>query len=162
TVTANDAGKVYGQPNPAFTDTITGFMNGDTLSVVSGSANLTTTATAGSGVGTYIITAGPGDLHAANYTFAFVNGTLSVTPATLTATAKSTGKVYGQANPALSVSYSGLVNGDTAAVVGGSANLTTTATAGSHVGSYVIAAAPGSLSATNYTFALVNGTLAVT
>ena len=46
TVTANHASKVYGTANPSLADTVTGFVNGDTVSVVSGSASLNTTATA--------------------------------------------------------------------------------------------------------------------
>jgi CSLREA domain-containing protein len=80
TVTADDATRVYGQANPAFTDTISGFVNGDTSAVVSGSASLTTTATTTSPPGTYPIVAAPGTLSAVNYTFAFVNGTLTVYP----------------------------------------------------------------------------------
>ena len=45
TVTANNAGRVYDTANPALTDTITGFVNGDTQSVGSGVASLTTKAT---------------------------------------------------------------------------------------------------------------------
>jgi hypothetical protein len=82
TVTANDASKVYGQGNPAFTDTITGFVNGETSDVLSGSASLTTSATASSPVSTYAIKAALGTLSAANYTFAFVDGTLHVNQAT--------------------------------------------------------------------------------
>ncbi len=77
-VTANNATKVYGQANPSFTDTITGFVNGDPPSVVSGSANLSTTATPTSRPGNYTITAVQGTLSAANYAFAFVNGALTV------------------------------------------------------------------------------------
>jgi hypothetical protein len=161
TVTANNASKVYGQANPAFTDTLTGFVNGDTAGVVSGSANLTTTATASSGVGSYTITAARGTLNAANYTFAFAGGTLTVTPATLTVTANNAGKVYGQANPALTDTISGFVNGDTASVVGGAASLSTTATTGSGVGTYTITAARGTLNAANYTFSFAGGTLTV-
>jgi hypothetical protein len=80
TVTAGNAARVVGQPNPTFTDTITGFVNGDYASVVSGSASLTTTATSTSPAGTYPIVASQGTLSAANYTFAFVNGTLTVYP----------------------------------------------------------------------------------
>src|SRR5205085_2210565 len=65
--------------NPSFTATITGFVNGDNAGVVSGSAGLTTTATPASPAGTFPITAARGSLSAANYTFAFVNGTLTVT-----------------------------------------------------------------------------------
>ena len=81
TVTANNASRVYGTANPTFTDTITGFVNGDTAATATtGAAGLTTIATASSGVGNYIITATPGTLAAANYSFTYVNGTLTVTP----------------------------------------------------------------------------------
>ena len=79
TVTANNASKVTGAPLPTFTATITGFVNGDTLAVVSGAPSLTTTATASSPAGSYPIIAGLGTLSALHYTFAFVNGTLTVT-----------------------------------------------------------------------------------
>ena len=42
-------------------------------------------------------------------------GTLTVTPAGLTITADDQTKVYGAALPTLTASYSGFVNGDTAA-----------------------------------------------
>ena len=79
TVTANNASKVAGAPLPTFTATITGFVNGDTLAVVSGAPSLTTTATASSPAGNYPIIAALGTLSAVNYTFTFVNGTLTVT-----------------------------------------------------------------------------------
>ena len=85
-VTANNAGRAFGAANPTFTDTITGFVNGDALTVVTGAASLTTTATTTSTVGTYPITAALGTLAATNYSFAFVNGTLTVTQATPTIT----------------------------------------------------------------------------
>ena len=86
TVTAANASRAYGAANPQFTASISGFVNGDTSSAVTGSANLTTTATASSTVGTYPITASQGTLAAANYSFAFVNGTLSITQVTPTIT----------------------------------------------------------------------------
>ena len=80
TVAANNATKVYGQANPAFSDTLAGFVNGENAGVVNGSASLTTAATARSGIGSYAINAAQGSLSAANYTFAFANGTLTITP----------------------------------------------------------------------------------
>ena len=81
-VTVQNASRAYGAANPTFSDIITSFVNGDTQSVVSGTASLTTTATASSPVGTYPITAALGTLSAANYTFStFVNGTLTITQA---------------------------------------------------------------------------------
>src|SRR5262249_48725346 len=74
TITADDQSKTYGSGNPALTYTPSGFVNGDTATVLSGSPSVSTTATAGSGVGGYPITISAGTLAAANYSFAFVDG----------------------------------------------------------------------------------------
>jgi len=79
TVTAANAAKVYGAPVPVFTATFTGFVNGDTqASAVTGAPGLTTAATATSVPGSYPIVAMAGALAAANYSFVFVNGTLTI------------------------------------------------------------------------------------
>jgi subtilase family serine protease len=82
-VTANNATRVYGQGNPTFTAGYSGFVNGDGVGVLSGSPSLSTTATATSSVAgsPYPIVAAAGTLSAANYTFAFNNGQLTITPA---------------------------------------------------------------------------------
>jgi hypothetical protein len=163
TVTASNLSKVYGAPLPSFADTVTGFVNGDTLSgAVTGAATFNTTATPGSAVGAYPITPALGTLSAANYSFKFVNGTLTITKAGLIFTASSLNSVYGAALPTLTGTFSGLVNGDTAATaVTGSASLTTAATPASPVGAYPITAALGTLSAANYNFRFLGGTLTV-
>ena len=161
TVTANNTNKIYGATNPTFTASYAGFMNGDTTGVLSGSPSLTTTATTNSGAGTYLIAATNGTLSAANYSFNFVNGILTIGQATLTVTANNTNKIYGATNPAFTASYSGFVNGETPGVLTGSPSLTTTATTNSSVGSYVIAATNGTLSAANYAFTFANGTLTI-
>jgi hypothetical protein len=72
-----------GSAVPALTPTITGFVNGDGPSVVSGAASCTTTATSASAPGTYPVTCTTGTLSAANYTFGVVGtGTVTVTAAT--------------------------------------------------------------------------------
>jgi MBG domain (YGX type)/Chitobiase/beta-hexosaminidase C-terminal domain/FG-GAP-like repeat/Abnormal spindle-like microcephaly-assoc'd, ASPM-SPD-2-Hydin/NHL repeat len=162
TVTATNASRAYGAANPTFTDTITGFVNGDAQSVATGAASLTTTATTTSTVGTYPITAALGTLAASNYSFTFANGTLTIGKATLTATANNLTSTYGAALPSLTYATSGFMNGDTAATaITGSPSLTTTATSTSAVGSYPITIAAGTLAATNYTFQFVNGTLTI-
>jgi hypothetical protein len=105
-----------------------------------------------------------GTLAAANYTFSFVNGTLTVTKATLTVTADNKSKVYGAPNPGLTASYSGFKNGETLATSGvnGSPALTTTATAASPTGTYPVAAAVGNLTSVNYSFTFVSGSLYIT
>ena len=81
-VIANDVQRVFGQPNPAFTTTITGFVAGDTNAVVIGTPSLTTTATPTSPAGVYPIIVARGTLTAANYIFALLNGNLTIAPAT--------------------------------------------------------------------------------
>jgi GH35 family endo-1,4-beta-xylanase len=88
-------------------------------------------------------------------------GTLHVNKATLTVTADGQSMIYGGTMPTLTASYAGFVNGDTAAVLSGSPDLSTVA-ATSHVGSYAITAAAGTLAADNYAFAFAPGTLTIT
>ncbi|MHC1765362.1 MAG: MBG domain-containing protein [Verrucomicrobiia bacterium] len=79
-VSAVDASRVYGAPNPTFTGTTTGLLNGDQVTVV-----YTTVANASSSVGTYdIVPAVSGDA-LSNYVLQVTEGTLSVTAATTVA-----------------------------------------------------------------------------
>ncbi len=94
TVTADSTNRAYGVANPAFTYGITGFVNGENSSVVSGTPSLTTVATAVSNVGNYTIVAAINTLSAANYSFSFVNGTLTINQAVLS------GGVTSSLNPA--------------------------------------------------------------
>jgi hypothetical protein len=156
-VAANPASKVYGQVNPTLTGTMTGIENGDNIT-----ATYTTTATTGSGVGSYTITpvvsASPSVL--ANYNLTVTTSTLTVSKAALTITAVNQTKVYGSANPALTVSYSGFVNGDTSSVLTHAPVVSTTATTSSNVGSYPITVSAAT--AANYAITFVAGTLNVT
>src|SRR5262249_35558091 len=83
-----------------------------------------------------------------------------VNTAALTITADSKTKVYGAANPALTVSYSGFVNGDTASSLTPPPGVAATATTASGAGTYPITAS-GAVGA-NYTITYVAGTLTVT
>jgi hypothetical protein len=158
TITVNAASKVYGAAVPTLSGTIGTAQNGDVLS-----ANYTTTATAASPVGNYPITATLTGSAAANYNVAVVPAVLSVTPATLTVTANSFSRPANTANPTLTYSVTGYVNGDTSAILSGAPVLSTTATTSSSVGPYAISIAQGTLSAgANYTLVLVPGTLTVT
>ena len=91
-----------------------------------------------------------------------MGGIFSVSPASLTITANNATKVYGAALPVLSASFSGLVNGDTAASLTTPPTLSTTATASSHVrvGGYTIIAS-GAIDA-DYTITYQPGTLLIT
>ena len=104
-----NASRLYGDPNPAFTGTLSGVKNGDNITVSFSSA-----ANAASSVGTYPIVGTLSDPAGklSNYSVVSSNGTLTVNPAPLTAAATSTSRVYGHANPSLSGTISGLKNND--------------------------------------------------
>lgn len=78
TVTAVNASMPSGTAVPSLTYSVTGFVNGDASSVVSGAPAETTTATSSSVQGTYPITITQGTLAATNYSFTFLNGTMTV------------------------------------------------------------------------------------
>jgi polygalacturonase len=241
TITADNQSMIFGGSVPALSFTPSGFVNGDTAAVLSGSPQLSTPATSASPVGTYPILAATGTLTAANYSFVFVNGTLTINPATpsvtvtcstvtydagphgctataigvggalvngaftftyngsataptaagsyavsasfvsndpnyinasgagnltinravLTATANNQSMIFGAPVPTLTFAFTGFAGADTAAVVTGAPQLSTTATSASPVGNYSITIGAGTLAAANYTFAFVNGTLTI-
>jgi len=68
----------YGQPIPPLNYRITGFVNGDANSVVSGTAALATTAVKGSQPGTYPITYASEGLSADNYNIVYSGATLTI------------------------------------------------------------------------------------
>jgi gliding motility-associated-like protein len=153
TITADDQQKTYGDANPALTFTYAGLVNGDTK--LTTEPGISTTATAGSNVGTYpIILTGGTDQ---NYAITLVNGTMTIGQKALTITAGDKQKTYGDANPTLTFSYSGLVNGDTKVIT--EPAISSTATASSNVGTYPITLIGGSDQ--NYAITLVNGTLTI-
>jgi hypothetical protein len=78
TVSANPATSQYSDPLAPLTYTITGFVNNDTMAVVSGSPIFSTTATPSSAPANYPITITVGTLTAANYTFTGFNASTYV------------------------------------------------------------------------------------
>ena len=155
TVTPANANRLYGDANPAFTGTITGIKNGDNIT-----ANYSTSATTGSPIGTYAITATLNDStnKLGNYTVTLNSGTLTVNPAPLTVTPANASRSYGSANPALTGVIVGIKNGDPI-----TASYGTTATQSSNVGTYDITATlsdPGNKLG-NYTVTLNKGTMTI-
>jgi len=147
TVTANDLFKVYGTADPTLTYQITsgGLSGSDTFS---GSL----THAPGNNVGTYAINLGTLALPSA-YTLTYVGATLTITPVSLTITANSTSRQVGAANPTLSGSVTGFVNGESQAnATTGTLAFTTTATIASAAGSYPITGSGLTANYGNYLF----------
>jgi filamentous hemagglutinin family protein len=162
TYTANTSNRTYGDANPAFTGTVTGFVNGDTKdSATAGSLSFNTSATAASNVGSYAIDGSGLTANNGNYTFQQASGNataLTIEPAVLTYTASSINRSYGSANPALTGTVSGFVNGDTqSAATTGTLSFSTAATAASNVGSYAIDGSGLTANNGNYTFQQASG-----
>jgi hypothetical protein len=146
TISIHPASRLYGAANPAFTNTVTGLLNGDTVNVA-----LSTVATPSSPAGSYPISATVTGAAAANYRVLAEDGVLKVTHAPLTLIAKNVGVIYGQ-SPTLPLQYffNGFVNGDNSSVVSGTPVLTTDVTSTTPRGNYLIGVEVGTLSAANY------------
>ncbi len=151
TVTATNASRSYGAPNPTFTGTYSGAIGTDTFTVAG-----STTATISSPIGSYTITPTVTGTNLANYTVVYNNGTLTVGQATLTVTAANASRSYGAPNPVFSASATGSVNGDTFTFTE-----STTATLASPVGTYPIVPVATGTNLSNYNVVYNNGTLTV-
>jgi hypothetical protein len=155
-VTAIDAGRFYGDPNPTFTGTITGLRSGDNITVVFNTVANTTSA-----AGSYQIvpTLVDPDGKLATYQVVINSGTLTVTPAPLIVVADDMSRSAGSPNPTFTGTVAGLKNGDVI-----TATQDSPATAGSDAGTYpiipTVQAASGNIG--NYSVSISNGTLTVT
>jgi hypothetical protein len=153
-VTADAKSKTYGAVDPALTVSYAGFVNGDTPAALGGT--LTINRAAGENVNSYLIT--PGGLTSGNYTITFNTGTFTINKAPLSVTADSKTKTFGTIDPAFTASYSGFVNGETPAVLGGT--LSFVRATGETVGTYLIT--PGGLTSANYAITFNTGVLTIT
>ncbi len=110
------------------------------------------------GAGTTTITASQAG-NAAYQAAANVQQTLTVNKAALQIKANDLNMLTGQPVPTLTLTYTGLVYSETAAVLSTPATVTTTATSSSPPGSYPISV--GGAVAANYTISYVNGIMTV-
>lgn len=150
-VTAKSYTRVYGDANPTFEFTSDG-------ATLSGTPSINCAATATSPVGTYDIVIAKGDV--TNSEVTYVNGTLTITKAPLTITAKSYTIKQGKDLPTLEVEYSGFKNNETDTVFSTKPVVSTTATKYSEPGSYDIMVKDAE--AANYEITYVKGTLTIT
>jgi hypothetical protein len=90
-----------------------------------------------------------------------VQTTINVDAATISVTASNQSMTYGGSVPSVGYAYSGFVNHDTSSVVTGTPSCDTAATSQSPVGSYDTSCDVSGLSAANYIFSGVDGSLAV-
>jgi LPXTG-motif cell wall-anchored protein len=156
TVTADDATTTYGATTPAFGVTYDGFVLDQDPAVLDGSLECTSTGTGGH-AGTYPIVCG--GLTSTNYDITWVDATLTVDRAALTATADDAVRVFGTPDPAFTASFDGFVHGETVASLTGTLECSTTALPTSPVADYPIACT--GLSSPDYDITWVDGSLEV-
>ena len=170
-IQANNTNKTY--DGAAFSGgngvSYNGFVNGETAAVLGGTLSYAGTSQGATNAGNYTII--PSGLTATNYAINYTNGTLTISPASLTITANNAGKVYGQTLTFAGTEFmaSGLTNGDsvTSVTLASSGAVGTAAVAsypivasaaiGSGLGNYSISYADGTLTVTAATPVTING-----
>ena len=83
TIKANDKEAAYNQAFPTFNYSVSGYLNGEGPSVITGSFGLTTTASVGDAPGTYDIVLTNINASSVNYNYILVDGTLTIKARTL-------------------------------------------------------------------------------
>lgn len=161
TVQADGKTKVYGDLDPALTYIVNGLKNGDSQADVLGGGPV---RDQGQNVGTYGIRQGDLDLTSGkgqNYVLSFTGNEFKITPAELTVTAEGKTKVYGEIDPQLTYTVSGLKNDDHQNDVLNGKGLGRDP--GQNVGDYAIRQGELGLSEnSNYVLTFVDGKLAIT
>jgi filamentous hemagglutinin family protein len=143
TIAANPSSMTYGGTLPTFSADISGFVNGDSSSLVSG-LTVGSNATAAPQAGSYTITPSgavvatpPGGVEP-NYTISYQTNTLTVNKAPLSVSAVAASANYGSAVPNFQLNFSGFVDEADTVNVAPEFQAVTTAVQGSSVGNYPI------------------------
>ena len=157
TASADSSSKAYGDENPEFTISYSGFVGSDDESVIDTLPVAVTDATTDSDVGKYLIRVSGGSDE--SYEFDYVQDTLYITKIMLTASAQDATKTYGEENPTIEVSITGFVLDQTASVIDVPPSVDINADVTSDVGDYDIVLSGAQDN--NYDFEYVDGTLTV-
>ncbi|MBL4643644.1 MAG: leucine-rich repeat protein, partial [Flavobacteriaceae bacterium] len=156
TATAENKSREYGDANPTFTITYSGFKGSDSITDIDSAPTASSTATVTKNAGTAIIL-----LSAAtdnNYTITSNTGTLTISKATLIVTAKNHTSNYGD-NFSIDFEYGTFKNGEDATVLNTGAYVSIVGTFPYNVGTYTIVS--DAVDDNNYIPSYVNGVLTV-
>lgn len=137
TISVEDNSRCYGDENPSAKYSVTGMVNGETMTGIGANVDINCTATPKSDVGTYSYTA---TTDAKNYMIEQTTGALMVTQASIIASVNNCEKVYGETNPNFSCNYEGMKNGETEPQFTKPIIYTTSATQESGAGKYSVTA----------------------
>lgn len=157
TARVKDASRMYGDANPQFETEYSGFITGEDESVITSQGSYTTSATAKSDAGNYTVS--QTGVTAKNYAVTYEPGTLTVTKAPLTMTARNKTMDYGSRVPTLEVDYAGLKNSEAKPAWTVEPTITTEASPTSDAGTYSIVISGAE--AKNYNVTVKPGTMTV-
>jgi hypothetical protein len=158
TVKADDQTITYGQALPELTYSVTGFVNGESLTSGIPSGLKIVVDTDGTlSAGTYAIRATGGVAN--NYTIRYIDGQLRVKKAELTVTALNQEMYIGNQIPTTSLAYSGFVNNETMADLDSLPIAYYDVEGASEAGIYPIKVAKGIDN--NYDYKFIEGTLTI-
>ena len=149
-VTAKSYTRKYGESNPTFEFTSAG-------ALLNGTPAISCEATTASPVGTYPIAISKGSV--TNYNDSYINGTLTITKASLSITAQNYVIKQGDELPTFEVTYDGFKNDESADVLTKKPVIACTATSSDVLGTYEIVVSGAE--AENYDISYVTGTLSV-
>ena len=153
----NDASRLYGDSDPQFSSSYTGFVNNEDERVITSHGSYQSTATRQSNVGTYTIK--QSGATAQNYVFEYEDGTLTVNKAPLKMTANDKTMTYGSSLPTFDAKYDGLKNNETQPTWNVKPTFNTKASQSSRVGRYPITIS--NADAKNYQLTVYDGNLTV-
>ena len=157
-IKVDDKEREYGEENPVFTYSLSGFVNGEDVYSLDNQPQLLCSATKLSSVGNYNITPSLDDK---NYEIANASGTLTITKAPLSIIVNDYTRTYGSTSLYPNLSYIGLKNNESYPQWKSSHRYSTDATQGSSVGEYSLTI--GTAEATNYKIENITpGTLTIT
>ena len=153
----NDAYRLYGDSDPKYTSSYTGFIPNENENVIISHGTYRSTASKQSNVGKYAIK--QTGAVAQNYVFEYEDGTLTIDKAPLKMTAKDKTMTYGSSLPTFDAKYEGLKNNETQPTWNTQPTYSTTANRNSRVGRYPITIK--NAVAKNYQLTLYDGNLTV-
>ena len=160
TITASSGSMQYGGSAPAITPSYSGFVNGDTATALTTAPTCTTTATSGSPVAGSPYPSTCSGAVDPNYSISYTAGSVAVSQAPLTITASSPTTPYGTV-AAITPSYAGFVNNDSATSLTHPPTCSTAQVASSPVASSFYASSCTGAVDSNYTIGYTGGTVTV-
>lgn len=161
TVTASSHTVSYGDAKPTLSVSYSGFVNSEDASVLDTKPTASTTYAATTAVSSSPVAVTVSGGSDNNYSFKYVNGSITINKAQVTVTASSHTVTYGDAKPSLSVSYSGFKNGQSATVLTTLPTVSTTYTSSTSVANSPVTVTAKDAEAANYSFKYVDGAITI-